>query len=137
MNKKPIRLKHENAGRELLAGLSLVSVFWLVMHFEGYLYLEGIHTYQGALIHILALIVALLVADIIGYVSYVAVALIVLTGITGYLSMDYYLFTVRNGGTFAFAPWYVYISPSIFACMFLWWIRRVKTYLAEQKAARD
>jgi len=136
MDWKTFKWAHTNPGRELLAGLALVSVFWIVMHIEGYLYLEGIHTYQGALIHFLALIVALLVADMIGLISYAAVALIVLVGITGYISLDYYLFTVRNGTNFEFAPWYAYIFPSVFACMVLWWIRLVKTYLAEKRAAR-
>ncbi len=135
--KKKMKLAHADAGRELLAGLALVVVFWLVMHIEGYLYLEGIHTYQGALIHFLALIVALIVADQIGHVSYVGVALMVFVGITCYITADYYLFTVKNGQTFVFAPWYAYVFPSVFACMVLWWIRLVKTYLAEQKAARS
>ena len=136
MNWKFFRLAHKDPGRELIAGLALVLVFWIVMHIEGYLYLEGIHTYQGALIHFLALIVALIVADMVGYISYTAIALIVLVGITGYISMDYYLFTIQNGGTFVPAPWYAYLFPSVFACMVLWWIRLVKTYLAEQRAAR-
>ncbi len=134
MNWKLIKLAHENAVLELLAGMALVCIFWLVMHLEGYLYLEGIHTYQGALIHFLALILALIVADQIGYISYAAVALIVLSGITGFITLDYYIFTARNGGSFVFGPWYAYIFPSVFACMVLWWIRRVKIYLAEQRA---
>ena len=136
MGLKPIRLAHKSAGRELLAGLSLVLVFWIIMHIEGYLYLEGIHTYKGALIHFLALIVAVIVADLVGHISYIGCALIVFLGITGYISLDYYLYTVETGATFSFAPWTAYVFPSVFAVLALWWIRRVKTYLAEKKAAR-
>ena len=134
---KRIRLAHEKPARELFAGLSLVFVFWIIMHIEGYLYLEGINTFQTALIHFLALIVSLLVADQIGHISYVGVALIVMVGITGYLTTDYYIYTVRNGRAFSFAPLYAYIFPSLFACWTMWWIRRVKLYLAEQRAARN
>lgn len=137
MKRKLISLAYKKPAREVFAGISLVLVFWLVMHIEGYLYLEGIHNYRGALIHFLALIVALIVADWIGHISYVGVALIVLVGITGYLTADYYIYTVRNGGTFSFAPLYAYVFPSVFACMVMWWIRLVKIYLAEQRAARN
>ena len=130
------RLAHKNAWRELLACLALMLVFWFIMHIEGYIYLEGIHEYRVALIHFLALIIALAVAEQIGYISYLAVALIVLMGITGYITVDSYLFSTRTGRDYEFAPWYAYLFPSFFACVVMWWIRRVQLYLAEKRASK-
>ena len=128
------KIAHKNVWCELMAGFSLVLVFWLVMQIDGYLYLEGIHNYQGAMIHVAALILALVVADKIGYLSYTAVALIVLIGITGYITVDYYLITQKSGAVHTFGPWYAYVFPSVFACMVLFWIRRVKLFFVERKA---
>ena len=132
-----IRLANKNAWRELLACLTLITVFWFIMHIEGYMYLEGMHDYQGALIHFLALIIALAVAEQFGYISYPGIALIVLMGITGYITTDSYLFSIRTGRDYEFAPWYAYLFPSFFACLVMWWIRRVKLYFAEKRASID
>jgi len=133
VTRKLFKTSHENAWREVLASSALVMVFWLIMNIEGYLYFQGVHAYQGAMVHVIALILALIVADRIGHISYIAVALIVLIGITGYISADYYIFTLRSGDPHAFGPWYAYVFPSIFACMLLFWIRRVKLFFAERK----
>ena len=131
----PLKFAHKNPLRELLAGIAIVAVFWLVMQIEGYLYLQGVHEYQGAMIHVAALALALVIADQIGRISYTAVALIVLFGITGYITADYYVFTIKSGHTHTFGPWYAYIFPSVFACMFLFWIRRLKLFFNELKTA--
>ena len=133
MSARLIKIAHTNAWKELLAGLSLVMVFWFVMQVDGYLYLEGVHSYQGAMVHFIALILGLIVADRIGHISYAAVALIVLFGITGYIATDYYLFTIKTGRVHAFGPWYAYVFPSVFACMVLFWIRRIKLFFAERR----
>jgi len=120
-----VKLTNADKRTQITAYSAFLAVIWgfifLLQQVENHFGLysqEWITSWQRNGLFYLSLAIATLVANRIGGVSYLGVALVALFGVTGVVTVLFFREAVF-ADSFSFGPWYGYFAVSAVACIVL------------------
>ena len=129
----PMKITNANAIREVFSYLVFLGVFW------GFVYLVAgtdqffdfwITSKTQGFFNLIGLILAVIIADRIGSISYWGLSLVALFGVFVMAQVFFFRDYALDADSFSFPPWYTYVFYLAFVSFILFLVRHITKRLS-------